>query len=151
MFTPWFPRALAGARRALRPGGRFAMSSWAAFDRNPFQFALLEVARRFGPVPEDLEIVRAHALCDPDALATTLKDAGFFDVTVERVAVPRRFASAAEAIAWQRRSPAADLFSHLSEADRETAWTAAARAYARFETPTGFVADGESLVSAGRA
>jgi ubiquinone/menaquinone biosynthesis C-methylase UbiE len=151
MFTPRFDRALAGARSALRPGGRFAMSSWAALDRNPFHDTLVEVARRFGPVSEDLEIVRAYSLSDPDRLSTALKKAGFAEVTVERVAVPRRFGNAAEAIAFQQKSPAAGFFAHFSDADREAAWAAAARQYARFETPAGFFVDGESLVSAGCA
>ena len=72
------------------------MSSWAALDRNPFHGKLVEIARKFGAVPGDLEIVRAYSLCDPDPLATALKKAGFADGTVERVAVPRWFGKPAD-------------------------------------------------------
>ena len=45
MFTRRFDLALAGARRALRPGGRFAMCSGAPLDRNPFHGTLMDIAR----------------------------------------------------------------------------------------------------------
>jgi SAM-dependent methyltransferase len=76
MFTPRFDLALAGARRALRPGGRFAMSSWAELDRNAFHGTLVEIARRFGSALEDVEIMRAYSLCAPDTLAADLRKAG---------------------------------------------------------------------------
>jgi ubiquinone/menaquinone biosynthesis C-methylase UbiE len=110
MFTPRFDLALAGARRALRPGGRFAMSSWAELDRNPFHGTLVEIARRFGSALEDVEIMRAYSLCAPDTLAADLRKAGFADVTVQRVAVPRRFGNVAEAIAFLQKGPTAALF-----------------------------------------
>ena len=98
-----------------------------------------------------MEIVRAYSLSDPDTLATALRTVGFVDVTVERVAVPRRFGSLAEAIAFLQKGPTADLLAPLAETEREAAWAAAAREYARFQMPDGFFVQGESLVSVGRA
>jgi hypothetical protein len=66
----------------------------------------LEIACKFGAVPEDLEIVRAYSLCDPDPLATALKKAGFADVTVERVAVPRWFGEPADRMIEGEKHPA---------------------------------------------
>jgi hypothetical protein len=82
------------------------VSSWAALDRNPFHGTLVEIACKFGAVPEDLEIVRAYSPCDPDPLATALKKAGFADVTVERVAVPRWFGKPADRMIEGERHPA---------------------------------------------
>jgi hypothetical protein len=95
------------------------VSSWAALDRNPFHGKLVEIACMFGAVPEDLEIVRAYSLCDPDPLGTALQKVGFADVTVERVAVPRWFGNAAEAIVFHKKSPVAELFVQLAEGDGE--------------------------------
>jgi hypothetical protein len=48
-----------------------------------------------------------------------LQKVGFADVTVERVAVPRWFGNAAEAIVFHKKSPVAELFVQLAEGDRE--------------------------------
>ena len=152
MFTPHLDRALAGARRALRSGGRFATIVWSTEEKNPLHAIVFEVARRSGLPPGPTpEVLLAYSLSDPIALAAALSRAGFSEVSVETAPVARRLASTAAALEFQRKSPAAALFSHHPAARREEAWAEVARAYERFATPHGWAADGESLVASGTA
>jgi SAM-dependent methyltransferase len=150
MFTPDLAAALAGARRVLRAGGRLAAIVWSTAERNPFHATPLTVLRALGhPAPPDAELVRALSLGAPGVLAQALAAAGFHDVVVEPVPAPRRHASVAEALAFQRDSrPVARAMAHLVDAARAVAWTEIERAYRRFETPSGVAFPGEVLVGA---
>jgi SAM-dependent methyltransferase len=150
MFTPDLVAALTGARRVLRAGGRLAVIVWSMPERNPFLATPLSVLRALGrPAPPDAELVRAFSLAAPGVLAQALAAAGFRDIVVEPVPAPRRHASVAEAIAWQRDSrPLARVMAHLDDGARADAWTEIERAYRRFETPSGVTFPGEVLVGA---
>ena len=150
MFTPNLGAVLTGARRVLRPGGRLAVIVWSTPERNPFHATPLAVLRaRERPAPPDTELARAFSLAAPGVLAQALSAATFRDVVVEPVPALRRFASVAEAIAYQHDShPLARAMAHLDDAARADAWTEIERAYRAFETPSGVTFPGEVLVVA---
>jgi ubiquinone/menaquinone biosynthesis C-methylase UbiE len=96
----FFPDLVAGVRelrRVVKPGGRYAFSAWAEPQANP-AFATL-----FGPVAAALKLPPPapdapgpFRLAAPGALERVARDAGFTDVTVERVAITWTFASVAQ-------------------------------------------------------
>jgi hypothetical protein len=152
MFTPSLDRALAGARAALRPGGRFATTTWGPLEKNPMMGTAVALARSTGlPTESTLEFLLAFSLSDADALTSALARGGFADVAIDREPCPHRFASSAVAVDVMRRSPAAALFSRLDDARRAEAWAELERAYSQFASVDGWAADGESLIAYGIA
>jgi ubiquinone/menaquinone biosynthesis C-methylase UbiE len=154
MFVADVVAALAGVRRALKPGGRLAAVVWSAPERNPMMSMPRKVARELGLAPPpDQTLERALALGDPTNLDRAFNAAGFRDVVIEPMAARRPFASAVEAIQYARyESPAhRELSQHLSEANADRLWQAVQLAYARYETPTGCHIPGEVLLVAGTA
>ena len=97
--------ALAETRRVLRPGGRLALSVWDAIEQNPW--ALLParelIERGLAPAPGSARVELAQgpsrpspgpfALASSERLAELLADAGFDEVRVEAMDIPRRQAS----------------------------------------------------------
>ncbi|MBV8343765.1 MAG: class I SAM-dependent methyltransferase [Candidatus Eremiobacteraeota bacterium] len=81
------PRAAARAwRRALRPGGRIAVSTWAAL---PLVDFVLDIVARHAPVPSfNPRVPGIFALSTPTTLTGVLRDAGYTDVEVRELNVP---------------------------------------------------------------
>jgi ubiquinone/menaquinone biosynthesis C-methylase UbiE len=100
MFMPDLQRTLGAVRHALKPGARLAALVWANPASNPSMSTLMDVVRemrgRF--TSDDPALVRAFSLGGPGTLARELTAAGFGEVNVEPVAVPRAFASINEAM-----------------------------------------------------
>ncbi|MCX5558829.1 class I SAM-dependent methyltransferase [Streptomyces sp. NBC_00038] len=87
-FFPDLPAALAEVARVTRPGGRFVATAWA--DRNliPYFVGQYEAVKKYvAPerVPEVAASYEAAFSGTPDRLTTTLREAGFHDVTVHEV------------------------------------------------------------------
>lgn len=92
--------ALQEARRVLRPGGRIAVAVWDAAERNPWatipRRALME-AGHLGP--PDPSVPSMFGLGESDRLADLFEQAGFVEVQVETVDLPRRSASGEQFLA----------------------------------------------------
>lgn len=86
-FFPDKPAAATEMRRALKKGGRLAVTTWRSDDEIPFFQELREVAeRRLGAIAD-----MRYSFGDATALETLLRDAGFQNVRVRTVSRIIRF------------------------------------------------------------
>jgi SAM-dependent methyltransferase len=76
--------ALRETRRVLRPGGRVALSAWAAPEANPWSMGRVLLDQ--GVVePRDPAEPGPFALADPDRIRELLQDAGFDEIVLDAV------------------------------------------------------------------
>jgi SAM-dependent methyltransferase len=151
MLFPDQPKALAEMCRVICTGGRVAALVFSEEERNP-QFGLPQrIARRMGDLPEPSPGTPwQFSLGDPGRLGDLFRAAGLRDVEVQRVAIVRRFASAAEALRSMHEGlHTRELMSRLTEAQRDQAWQETERELRRFEGPNGCELPGESLIAVG--
>ncbi|MFT4048701.1 MAG: class I SAM-dependent methyltransferase [Solirubrobacterales bacterium] len=84
IFEPDGEKAAASVRRFLKPGGRFAISSWGTPDQVPLLALPMRVAtQRFGFVPPPPGTPGPLSRPTPAALGGLLEGGGFSDVEVE--------------------------------------------------------------------
>jgi SAM-dependent methyltransferase len=97
MFMPDVPAALRGIHQRLRTGGRLATAVWSTADKMPLITIGAEAVRKIAglppPPPNALGPLR---LADESMMRGMLAEAGFKDVTVERIPVTFEVASAAD-------------------------------------------------------
>jgi ubiquinone/menaquinone biosynthesis C-methylase UbiE len=152
IYFPDQQRALAGIRRALKSGGRFAAVVYSTPDKNPFFSLPVGIIRRRAQLPPPLPGQPGpFSLGAEGVLAKTLQQAGFRDVEVRKVDSPVRLASAAECVRFERESFGAlhQMMAAMSEGERAETWTEIEAALRKFETQDGFVGPCEMLVGAG--
>lgn len=152
----YFPdqhRALAGMRRALRPGGRVGAVVYSTPERNQFFSIPVSIIRSRAQLPPPQPGQPGpFSLGAPGVLESRLTEAGFEDVTVETVPAPVRLPSAAECVRFERESFGAlhQMLAALPEEERGGVWDEIEEALRQFETPDGFVGPCELLVASGR-
>jgi SAM-dependent methyltransferase len=152
IYFPDRAAALAGIRRALRPGGRVGLIVYSTPERNAFFSIPVGIIRRRAELPPPLP---GHpgpfSLGAAGVLAAELEEAGFRGVRVEAVEAPVLMASAAECVRFERESFGAlhQMLAGLTPAEREEAWDEIAEELARFEGEDGFAGPCELLVAAG--
>ncbi|GJE00792.1 class I SAM-dependent methyltransferase [Methylobacterium isbiliense] len=90
MFFDESRTAFANLRRALKPGGRFAALCWRSLPENEWVALPREAALGIVPPPEPLPegAPGPFRFADAGVLATLLTEAGFAEVTAERVDRP---------------------------------------------------------------
>ncbi len=92
MFMPDPVRCLVKARSALKPGGRIAVATWAAPDKNPWASLPIAVLKRHIDVPVPSPGAPGlFAFADPERLRAAMTGAGFSDVAIDEVRVGREF------------------------------------------------------------
>jgi SAM-dependent methyltransferase len=143
-------------RRVVRPGGRTAIAVWDEAAANPWATIPTDVLVERGlaerPPPSGPGM---FALAAPGRLQEALEDAGFIEVMVEAIPLPRRYAGAEEFVAEIRDLSVAfgEALAGVSE-DVRTEVTAAIgerlEPY-RDETGEGFMLPGSSLGAAAAA
>jgi SAM-dependent methyltransferase len=149
----YFPNqraALAGIRRALRDGGRFAAVVYSTPDRNGFFSVPVSVIRERAQLSAPLPGQPGpFSLGSPGVVESVLTDAGFRDIRVERVPSPLRLPSAADCVRFERESFGAlhQMLSGLDDGQRSATWTEIETKLAQFETGDGFVGPCELLVA----
>ena len=144
--------ALAGMRRALRPGGRLSAVVYSTPDRNKFFSIPVAIIRRRAELPPPLPGQPGpFSLGAPGVIDEAFVQAGFRDVSVVTVPAPLRMPSAADCVRFERDSFGAlhQMLTSLSEGEREEAWTEIERELSQFETPAGFEGPCELLVASG--
>jgi SAM-dependent methyltransferase len=151
MYLPDKPTALAQARQALRPGGRYAAIVFAEPDRNGFFSIPISIIRERAGLPAP-----APGLPGPFsavALGELLTASGFADVVEHRVEAPLELASAAECTQLERESFGAlhQMLTALDEQERQTVWAEIEEALGRFAGPSGFAGPCELVVAGGTA
>lgn len=152
MFIPDLPGALAGIRRAFRPGGKFATIVVSSAEKNPYVALPLEIACRRGRRPVSaLDRIGLFSLGSPAVLQAVFTNAGFCNMTVQAVPTHRWFPSRAEAMEDRKNScpEVGVLMADLTDTERERAWTEIEQAIGQFEGPNGVEVSGEVLVAVG--
>jgi SAM-dependent methyltransferase len=149
MYMPDKAGALAEARRALRPGGRYAAVVFAEPERNEFFSIPIGIIRRRAQLPPPVPGLPGPFSCAN--LGEQLEAAGFTEIEVRRQPAPVKLPSAAECTRLERESFGAlhQMMARLSEAEREETWSEIEIALREFEGPDGFVGPCELLVGAG--
>jgi SAM-dependent methyltransferase len=149
IYFPDQQAALAGLRRALRPGGRISAVVYSTADRNAFFAVPVGIIRRRAQLPPPAPGQPGpFSLGGPGVAERALTDAGFHDITVDAVPSPVRMPSAAECVRFERESFGAlhQMLAGLAEPEREAAWNEIAEALGEFEGPDGFTGPCEMLV-----
>lgn len=147
--------ALRECRRVLKPGGRLALAVWDLPEANPWttvvQRALVELGHVEPPAPGGPGM---FALSAPGLLGRMLADAGFFDVTVEAVAITRSYADVTDLFGetLDLSRTFAGVWSALDDAGRRELREQIGAAVAEFSEPDGSLTlPGSSLVGAATA
>jgi ubiquinone/menaquinone biosynthesis C-methylase UbiE len=152
IYFPDQQRALAGIRRALKTGGRFAAVVYSTAEKNPFFSLPVGIIRRRAQLPPPMPGQPGpFSLGGEGVLAKALAQAGFRAVEVRRVESPVRMPSAAECVRFERESFGAlhQMMAAMSESERAETWKEIQAALTTFETKDGFVGPCEMLVGAG--
>jgi ubiquinone/menaquinone biosynthesis C-methylase UbiE len=83
MFVRDRARMLTEVRRALKPGGRLAVSVWGNEAENPVDGRLIAALARYAGADEAAQSALVYSMGDPDVLRRLLTEAGFRSVEVE--------------------------------------------------------------------
>ena len=149
IYFPDQARALAGMRRALKPGGHVAAIVYSTPDRNAFFSIPVSIIRRRAQLPPPLPGQPGpFSLGGEGVLAAAFERAGFGHVKVRAVPSPLRLPSAAECVRFERESFGAlhQMMAGLGERERAGTWAEIEVELAAFETADGFVGPCEMLV-----
>jgi len=152
IYFPDQQRALAGMRRALRPGGRVSAVVYSTPERNAFFSIPVKIIRERARLPAPLPGQPGpFSLGAEGVLEAAFAKAGLHDIEVRKVPSPVRLASAAECVRFERESFGAlhQMMVGLDEAERASTWDAIEEALRQFEGSEGFVGPCEMLVGAG--
>jgi SAM-dependent methyltransferase len=148
--------AFANLHRALKPGGRIAITCWRDLLVNEWLMVPAGAALRYVPMP-DLGQPGApgpFSLADPDRVRQVLRDAGFTQIALEEVARPMPMGSSAEdVLAFMRGTDMAQvLMAGVDPGTAEQAWAAVKAALQARAGPGGITLAGTAwLVTARRA
>jgi len=152
IYFPDQQRALSEMRRVLVPGGRVAAIVYSTPAQNGFFSAPVAVVRRHAqlgaPVPGQ---PGPFSLGGPGVLEEAFAEAGFSEVTAERIQAPLRMDSAAACLRFEQESFGAlhQMLSSLDRAGRDAAWQEVGRALREFEREGAFVGPCELVVAVG--
>jgi SAM-dependent methyltransferase len=152
IYFPDQQRALAGMRRALKPGGRIAAIVYSTPPRNAFFSIPVKLIRERAQLPPPLPGQPGpFSLGSDGVLKANFEQAGLTDIVVQAVDSPVRLPNAAECVRFERESFGAlhQMMARLSEAERSQVWRDIEAELKVFETPAGFVGPCEMLVGVG--
>lgn len=150
MFCPRPGDALASARAALKPGGRFVALVFGGPQGNPCVATLMATALRHRGLPPGTPSAPGTLLSlgAPGLMQQLLEATGFVDVAVQPIAAPFHLPSARDYIDFVRASgsPLIQLLAPLPAEARAAAWDDMTRQLDRFSTPDGWHGPNELLL-----
>ncbi len=153
IYFPDQQAALAGIRRALKPGGRFATIVYSIPENNGFFSVPVRIIRERAKLPPPLPGQPGpFSLGGPGVLAGVLEQAGFSEIEERVIDAPVLLPSAADCLRFERESFGAlhQMLASLSAAAQDEVWDEIHTALKAYETPDGFVGPCELVVAAGR-
>ena len=125
IYFPDQQKALAGMKRALKPGGRVAAIVYSTADNNKFFSIPVSVIRRRANLPPPLPGQPGpFSLGGAGVLEETFRKAGFREVQSRSVPAPVRMKTAAQCVRFEKESFGAlhQMLAGLDQAGREAAW-----------------------------
>lgn len=152
IYFPDQQKALAGMRRALKPGGRVAAMVYGTPDRNAFFSTPVGIIRRRAnlgpPLPGQ---PGPFSLGGPGVLETALAKAGFQHVETKVLQAPLLMATSSECVRFEQESFGAlhQMLNGLDEDGKAAAWDEIARALSAFDGPRGFEGPCEMVAGIG--
>ena len=151
MLVPERTRVMAGIRRALKPGKKFAALVIGTADECALIALPMRIAGRHAGAPRaPFGDPGLFALGYPVVLEAVYRGAGFRDVTVEAAPVQRRFPSLAVAMQNLRHLlPEPQLLMHATETEREAAWAEIEDALRQYDNVDEIVAPQTYLIGVG--
>ena len=144
--------ALAGMRRALKPGGRVGAVVYTTPERNGFFSIPVGIIRRRAQLPPPLPGQPGpFSLGGPGVLEGALHQAGFREIETRVVPSALRLPAAADCVRFERESFGAlhQMLAGLPEEGRQDVWDEIARELRQFEGPGGFEGPCELIVGVG--
>ena len=138
IYFPDQQKALAGMKRALRPGGRIAAIVYSTPDQNQFFSGPVSIIRRRANLPPPLPGQPGpFSLGGPGILEEAFREAGLRDVQSRTVAAPLKMKSAKDCLRFEKESFGAlhQMLSGLDQAGKDAAWEEIEEKLRTFETP----------------
>jgi SAM-dependent methyltransferase len=154
IYFPDQDAALAGLRRALKPGGRLAGIVYSTPEANRFFSIPVSIVRRRAELPPSAPGQPGpFSLGAPGAIEAAYERAGFTAIEARRLNAPLRMATTAEYVRFARDSFGAlhQMLAGVAEPERDAAWREIEQELSRFESARGFEGPCELIVAAGTA
>lgn len=151
----YFPdqvKALAGIRKCLKPGGKFATVTYSTPDKNLyFSLPVGIIRRRANLPPPPPGHPGPFSLADPAVFQSVLERAGFVDVEIVKFDSPLILDSVEECLQFEKESWGAlqVMMSSLSPEEQANTWREVEDALRQFATPSGFHSPCELLIGSG--
>jgi SAM-dependent methyltransferase len=152
IYFPNQQKALAGMRRALKPGGKIAAVVYSTPENNKFFSVPISIIRRRAQLPPPLPGQPGpFSLGNPRVLEEVFESAGLTEVHSQVLSAPLHLPSAAECVRFERESFGAlhQMLSGLDDTQREAAWAEIEQELRKFEGPDGFQGPCELVVGSG--
>jgi SAM-dependent methyltransferase len=152
IYFPNQQKALAGMRRALKPGGKIAAVVYSTPENNKFFSVPISIIRRRAQLPSPLPGQPGpFSLGNPRVLEEVFESAGLTEVHSQVLSAPLHLPSAAECVRFERESFGAlhQMLSGLDDTQREAAWAEIEQELRKFEGPDGFQGPCELVVGSG--
>ncbi len=154
MFMPDPEACVAGAFRALKPGGRLVIANWAGPEKTPWAAITLNAIKKHVDIPSPAPgATGLYAFADPSRNRALLENAGFRSVSIEPLSVPViDVGDGIEYFSWIKdmAGPIASLFASLAnDVQSKVARDAAVDAEAHSEIPGRVRLSGITWIAAG--
>jgi ubiquinone/menaquinone biosynthesis C-methylase UbiE len=151
MFIPDLHAALAGIRRALKPGGQFAAVVYSTVEKNPYHGLPLAIAERYQSEVDRPGQYVMFALGNAAELTEAFTAAGFRAVAIHEVPTALEFPSVEDLVRSQQDGfpLLAKVLAALSDDQQERVWTEVESTMRQFESGDKVSVPGELLVVVG--